>query len=122
MTLRAGATSDGYLGTLFFAASVSVRKALGDDEVSGLSEAPFLAKAKVVHDYGDAIATLRATTSGATLSYGGLPESALLTLVKLDDSRVALSVVGGELVARWNGVSVDGDSYRVRRELSVGGL
>ena len=29
MTLRAGATSDGYLGTLFFAASVSVRKALG---------------------------------------------------------------------------------------------
>ena len=112
MTLRAGATSDGYLGTLFFAASVSVRKALGDDEVSGLSEAPFLAKAKVVHDYADAIATLRATTSGATLSYDGLPSGALLTLVKLDDSRVALSVAAGNSLQ-------GGTEYRLTATLTV---
>ena len=83
------------MGTLFFAARVSVRKAFDDDEVSGLAEAPFSAKAKVVHDYAEAIATLRATTSGATLTYDGLPSGALLTLVKLDDSRVALSVSAG---------------------------
>ena len=80
------------------------------------------AKAKVVHDYGDAIATLRATTSGATLAYGGLSESALLTLVKLDDSRVALSVSAGNSLQGGTEYRLSGDADGVRRELSVGGL
>ena len=89
LTLLAGATGD-YLGTLYFSASVTVRKVFGGDEVSGLS--PTI---KVADDYGDVLSTLKAAAADATLTFGGLSAGLPLTLVSLSASEVALSVSGG---------------------------
>ena len=89
LTLLAGATGS-YLGTLYFSASITVRKAFGGDEVSGLS--PTI---KVANDYGGALSTIEAGTADATLTFGGLSAGLSLTLVSLSASRVALSVSGG---------------------------
>ena len=68
LTLLAGATGS-YLGTLYFSASITVRKAFGGDEVSGFS--PTI---KVADDYGGALSTIEAGTADATLTFGGLSQ------------------------------------------------
>ena len=89
LTLLAGAVGP-YLGTLYFSASVTVRKALGNGEVYGLS--PMI---KVADDYGGALSTLKTAAAGAALTFGGLPAGSPLTLVSLSANEVALSVSGG---------------------------
>ena len=89
LTLLAGATGN-YLGTLYFSASITVRKAFGDNEVSGL--APII---KVADDYDGALSEIETGTAGATLAFGGLPAGSALTLVSLSANRAALSVSGG---------------------------
>ena len=91
MTVLAGATGD-YLGTLYFSASITVRKAFGDGAVAGLSP-----DIKVADGYGGVLSTLEGQVAGATLSFGNLHAGAELTVVSLADNRVALSVAGGGL-------------------------
>ena len=91
MTLLAGATGD-YLGTLRFAASVTVRKAFASDEVIELSP-----DVKVADGYRDVLATIEARMAKATLRYENLPEGSALTLIS-DAGKLLLSVAGGSLV------------------------
>ena len=91
MTVLAGATGD-YLGTLYFSASITVRKAFGDGAVAGLSP-----DIKVADGYGGVLSTLEGQVAGATLSFGNPHAGAELTVVSLADNRVALSVAGGGL-------------------------
>ena len=91
MTVLAGATGD-YLGTLYFSASITVRKAFGDGAIAGLSP-----NIKVADGYGGVLSTLEGQVAGATLSFGNLHAGAELTLAALADNRVALSVAGSGL-------------------------
>ena len=91
MTVLAGATGD-YLGTLYFSARITVRKAFGDGSIAGLSP-----DIKVADGYGGVLSTLEGQVAGATLSFGNPHAGAELTLVSLADDRVALSVAGSGL-------------------------
>ena len=115
MTVLAGATGD-YLGTLYFSASITVRKAFGDGDVFGLSP-----EIKVADGYGGVLSTVEARTAGATLSFGDLAcQRGIDFGVTFGRSRCAVGC-GGRLGGRV-GIRLDGNINRVGCGSSVAGV